>query len=126
MLELAVESICTVSGDGCVFVDYYNVSEENAHRCPPSYRGELIDGFVNIYSPECRAKNEPFQFGGRPFRRVEKGGSDPETGILEWTNPDDPIEDITLTPTCQIDTGGVNCEFWISDGFVVPVRYAEH
>lgn len=127
MIALAIESIATVPDrdEGCVYVDYYNVSDELATRAPPKYKGETIDGFVNIYSPERRREGKRFRYGAWPFRTEEKGGTCDETPIWTWCNPDDDIEKITLEPAMVIECEGEEYRFWVHDGFIVQDKHAQ-
>lgn len=108
-----------------MFVDYYNTSSKIATRAPERHEGEEIDGMVYIYSPSQREKGQPFRFGAWPFRTAEKGGADTSIPIWEWKNPDDPLEDIDLAPVCDISICDERHAFFIRDGYVIPVAYAE-
>lgn len=122
MITLCIGAIATADGQGVVFSDRHNVSEDLVTTCPEKYRGEEIDGMINLY---CSEIEECPLVGSRPFRRAEKGGYDCEVPIFEWENPDDPIEEITIAQPMSVPVDGMVEQFWVTDGYVVPVRYAE-
>jgi hypothetical protein len=72
-----------------------------------------IDGYIHI------------EDGGKlfrkiPIRRVNNGGveDNPPPAILEWENPDEPLDYICLRPTFKI--GGV--QYKVEDGDLLEVE----
>lgn len=71
-----------------------------------------IDGFIEVSN-----SGQMYQF---PFRRERNGGKNTsgQPYVWEWENPDEPLDDITLSPNIKVNSS----EFKIYDGELQEVK----